>query len=111
MKLNLFVIGLIIIIISALCMGWLSNDLYRDWNNKRILNGVRFESNDKDRVEAIQTAKTFDNMGDWVCINVKGMDFELARDTCNHEVAHEIFAEYCDESDDNFDKCMGVTKK
>jgi len=40
--------------------------------------------------------KGIDPRGDWVCVNVRGMEYERAVEVCNHEVGHEIFAEICE---------------
>jgi hypothetical protein len=50
---------------------------------------------------------TKNSTGDWVCVDVTNMSPERAREVCNHEVGHEIFAEYCEH---NFDKCLEVVK-
>ncbi len=44
----------------------------------------------------------------WVCVNIKYMSYERAVEVCHHEVAHEIFAEECE---DNITKCMEVINK
>ena len=46
-------------------------------------------------------------MGDWVCVNVRGMSYERALDVCSHEVGHEIFAEICE---DDIDKCFKIAE-
>ena len=45
--------------------------------------------------------------GDWVCVNVEGMDFDRAVEVCKHEVGHEIFAEVCEA---NWSKCANITR-
>ena len=47
-----------------------------------------------------------DRGGDWVCVNIRDMSFERAFEVCRHEVAHEIFAEYCE---DNLNTCLSIT--
>jgi hypothetical protein len=37
------------------------------------------------------------------------MSYDRAVEVCKHEVAHEIFAEYCD-NDNNMEKCINVTR-
>ncbi len=52
--------------------------------------------------------KTREPRGDWVCVNVRGMTPKRALEVCRHEVGHEIFAEYCEQSQEGFDRCMEV---
>ena len=98
----------VIICISLFILGWFGNVVYHDLSNKRFLNGLHFDGN-YTKSEAIQYSQSRDKIGDWVCINVKGMEYEEAIETCNHEVGHEIFAEFCDK-EDNINKCMEITK-
>jgi hypothetical protein len=100
-----FVLGTILII-CFIGIGWLSNEFIDSYKTDREYNGLRFVSNNS-HPDAITHAQKYDKYGDWVCINVKGMDYKLAVETCNHEVGHEIFAEYCGK---NIDKCINLTK-
>jgi Zn-dependent M32 family carboxypeptidase len=96
-----------ILIISFLTIGWLSNNLYNELINKRIYNGLRFVENNSHPL-AIQTAQSYDSKGDWVCVNVRGMDYKTAIVTIQHEVGHEIFANECGK---NITKCLEVVGK
>ena len=49
--------------------------------------------------------KSGEDRGDWVCVNVKGMDYKRAVEVCQHEVGHEIFAEICEK---DINKCFEV---
>jgi len=49
--------------------------------------------------------------GDWICVNVEGMSFERAYEVCRHEAGHEIFAEYCEQSEGNWERCVNATKE
>lgn len=43
---------------------------------------------------------------DWVCIDIKGMDYERAVDVCEHEVGHQIFHEmFAGLCEKNFTAC------
>ena len=80
--------------------------VYQEYTqSERIFDGLRFENN-LTQQEAIQSAKSWDNNSDWVCINVKGMEYSYAVNICKHEVAHEIFAKYCEY---NMNKCINLT--
>jgi len=52
---------------------------------------------------ALRRAMDYEPRGDWVCVNIKGIDYKRALEVCAHEVGHEIFAEKCEK---NFTKCM-----
>lgn len=49
--------------------------------------------------------------GSWVHVNINKMNFQEALEICRHEVGHEIFAGYCQESPENFEKCVEATEK
>ena len=100
-KINFILIG--IILISIFFLGFLSNDAYRYYRNIRDYDGLWISG--KTHEEAKKIATYYDSIGDWILINVKGMTIEEAIKSCKHETAHEIFAEYCEKSDDNFNKC------
>jgi hypothetical protein len=100
-------IVLIIIIASCLiCIGWFSNEYFINVKYHRELNGLRFVDNNS-HIAAIERAQTYEPYGDWVCINVRNMDYTVALQTCQHEVGHEIFATACQ---NNFTKCLEAVK-
>jgi hypothetical protein len=102
-------LDILMVILGILCLitlGWVSNDMYRDYTNKKMFNGLYFEMNNSQE-QALTQAYKFERDANWVCVNVKGMEFKEAIKTCNHEVAHEVFATYCQ---DHIDKCLEVTK-
>ncbi len=70
---------------------------------EKTYDGLRMES--KTKVEALSKAREYDRRGDWVCVNVRNMDFERAVQVCQHEVGHEMFAEVCEY---NMSKCLEV---
>lgn len=72
---------------------------------EKLFEGLRFEGN-YTHPEAIKFADSYD-YGDWVCVNVKGMNYPRAVEVCQHEVGHEIFAEVCEK---NITKCFEVAK-
>ena len=102
------VISFILIMSGMFVLGWLGNSIYSQFSNERTLDGLRFERN-MTEIEAEKFANNLDGYGDFVCVNVKGMSYERGLEVCKHEVAHEIFAEYCEEGN-NIDKCMKITK-
>ena len=101
-----FILGTLLII-CFIGIGWFSNEFADSYKIEREYNGLRFELNNS-HPQAITHAQKYDKYGDWVCVNVKGMDYKLAVETCNHEVSHEIFAEYCE---DNMNKCLEMTNE
>jgi hypothetical protein len=89
-------------------MGFVTSELYDVFSYNKQVEGVHLE-NYANWSSAYEKARSYDYGGDWVCVNVRGMSFERALEVCKHEVAHEIFAEYC-ERGNNIDKCMEITK-
>ena len=84
----------ILVIFLLISVGWLGNDIYKEYTNKKILNGIQIRNTNWN--EAIKTSYKLDSLGDWVCINIKGMSYKKAVETCQHETAHELFAEICE---------------
>ena len=80
----------------------LKEKLHIELENKTH-DGLRFEGNFS-HPEAIRTAIEYDATGDWVCVNIKGIDYERAVQVCKHETFHEIWAE-CGESN-NLTYCI-----
>ena len=82
----------------------LKEKLHIELENKTF-DGLRFQSN-ASHPEAIKTALNYDATGDWVCVNVRGMDYGDIENTCNHECMHSAFSEIISEScEKNFSKC------
>jgi hypothetical protein len=97
-------IGLMVLLILGVAMGVLGDEVYRCYSNDRTYDGLRFVANDS-HPAALEKARTYDNYADWVCVNVRGMDYNRAVEVCQHEVGHEIFAEVCEK---NMTKCLDV---
>jgi len=84
----------IILSVLLIGLGWVSNNVYESWNNKKQLDGLWMHSFNYS--EAKRTAKNMDDSGQWICINVdKTMEFKDIIDTCQHEAGHELFARKC----------------
>jgi len=103
MEINWEAVGIVFFLILILGMGWLANDLYRGYSNHRDLDGLYLKNYNQTRVNEV--TKEYDKYGDWVAVNVRGMTFKEAFETCSHEVGHEIFAEICE---DNITKCLEI---
>jgi hypothetical protein len=99
------IFGIIFLFVFVFSLGWLLNLVYQEYTNHRAFDGLNIR--DSNEVSALETVSDYDELGDWVCVNIKGMDYSRAIETCNHEVGHEIFAEYCE---NHIDKCINVTK-
>ena len=98
---------IISVLIFFFLLGWIVNEVY-DYNNyQKQLEGIYMKNANYSYVKNRITS--LDPFGDWVCVNVRGMDFERGYEVCKHEVGHEIFAEFCEE-DDNINKCINITK-
>jgi hypothetical protein len=101
-----------IIAILLISLGFISSHLYNSYNGKvvnnnisRFYDGLRLEASN--RTEADKIAYGFEGTGDWVCVNIKDMEFKRALEVCQHEVGHEIFAEECEK---DFDGCLEKLK-
>ena len=105
----LFIFLGLVIIFCLLALGWWFNDIYQDYSTERDWNGLRFTLNNN-HIEAINHAQEYDKKGNWVCVNIRGMKPKRAFEICQHEVGHEIFAEYCEKTKKGFEKCMGVVE-
>lgn len=89
-----------------LSIGWIGNEIYHDIKNDkmiRTINGLWLPKDNISINEALNYSYSRDTIGDWVCINIKGMTIQEMIDTCQHEASHEIFAEYCEK---NATKCL-----
>jgi len=87
-------------------LGWSSNELYDYYNYHRELNGMYLRNYNQER--ARNKVYDRDELGDWVCVNVRDMSYEKAYETCRHEVSHEIFAESCE---GNLTKCLKAVEE
>ena len=100
-KLMIFMTILLIILIFL--FGFLSSQIYNYYfkeENHSNAEGYWFKN----------TKEPEFNYGDWVCVNIKGMNFERALAVCRHEIGHEIFAEYCEQNNQNWEECSNLTK-
>lgn len=98
-----------IICTGLIALGWLSNDLYDSYSTERMFDGLRLSS--VNEPGAIETAKSFDGKGDWVCVNVDGMDYNRMVETCQHEAGHEIFAGIIEKNPEKIPEVMEVVGK
>ena len=71
----------------------------------KYIAGTLIRNANKSQVDDITQKK--DPKGDWVCVNVKEIDYERAVEVCKHEVGHEIFAEICE---DDIETCFKVVE-
>ena len=53
--------------------------------------------------EAQNKAYDISKGGEWICVNIKGMNLKRMMEVCQHEVGHEIFAEKCEK---NISRCL-----
>ena len=97
---------IIISIVLIFSLGFFSNDLYRDLKNERTLDGLWLHNYNES--EANEQAQEMDNFGEWVCVNINGMEYDRAVEVVKHEVGHEIFAEICEK---DVDKCFAVVEE
>lgn len=94
----------IILFMGVFTIGWLGNNIYSEWNNQRIYDGLYIKNEVYSNTKEI--IGKYDKLGDWVCINIKGMDFKEGIKTCVHECGHAVYSEiYAEECEKDFDKC------
>lgn len=92
----------IFLVLSLFFFGWAANELYDDWTMERNLNGLYIHYAENASI-AREIAQNIDG-GDWVCTNTVGMNYDECVETAQHECAHEVFAEFCEENK-NQNKC------
>jgi hypothetical protein len=102
---KILIVCVIFIGIGLFVLGWFSNEVYKDWSNKKIIAGLWIP--DTNKTGAIQTSLKLEGTGNWICINVKGSDMKEIIDTCTHEASHELFARSCE---GNITKCIEAIK-
>jgi len=102
---NKEIIFLVVMFILIFSLGFFSFPLYQDYKNERTLNGLWLHNYNES--DAKIKAQERDSLGDWVCVNIKGMEYDRAVEVCQHEVGHEIFAEICEK---DMDKCFAVVE-
>ena len=99
----------ILIIILAICLiaiGWVGNEVYREYSNHRDFNG--FFLQDATYKQSKEVANIKEKLGDWICINTRGMDFKDIVETCQHEAGHEVFAEVIEKHPEKINKVMEI---
>lgn len=94
------------LILGAGIIGWFGNDIYRDKTNYRDYDGLWMPTN-YNKVQALETAYNYDSVGNWICVNIKGMELKDMEETVMHEIGHEAFARYCSK---NVTKCLEVVE-
>ena len=99
----------IIAIISLFALGWFCNNLYKSISNERNINGLRFVD-ENSHTSALEIARQYEEYGDWVCINSKGMSYNECVETAQHECGHEIFAEILEKHPEKIEQVMEVIK-
>ena len=88
----------------GIVIGWAVNEVYSNYG--RNFDG--FWIPERNYTEAQAFLKTKEPTGNWVCVNIKNMDYRKAVEICKHEVAHEIFARSCEK---DVDKCFEVANE
>lgn len=108
-------LSIILFIIIGFIIGFFTNSVINEENVKceenyiKNLDGLLLRNYKEEDIK--NYTNKVDKHGDWVCVNIRDMEIERALEVCRHEVGHEIFAEYCEQSNESFNKCMKITKK
>jgi len=103
-KIEIILIG--IIIVCLIGIGWMGNRVYEKLNHERKFDGL-WLSDIQNKSTALEKVRGYDEYGNWVCVNIKGMEYTKAIEVCQHEVGHEMFAKECGK---NMSKCLEVIK-
>lgn len=96
----ILIIGIIFLVVNT------NINLKEQEEYQRKYDGLRLGG--KDYFEVVNKTKEYDRLGDWVCVNVRDMDYKRALEVCSHEVGHEIFAEECEK---DINKCLNAVGK
>ena len=107
-KLEVGLIEAIILAVLLITLGFLLCQFYNQIHYDKRFDGLYFNGN-YNWSGALEHSYAIEGGGNWVCSNVKDLSYENAIKTCEHEVAHEIFAVYCSKNN-NIDKCINLTK-
>lgn len=102
---KLLPIFMLIIFVCGGFAGFYFNDLMSEWGYKKMVNGLYFKYGNETSV--FKTAREIEPYGQWICVNVRNMKPQEALYTCQHEVGHEIFANYCE---NHIEECMNLTQ-
>jgi hypothetical protein len=99
------IFSLFSIILLSTITGWEINELWRSYNLDKQYEGLWIPN--VNQTEAKEITNYYDDYGNWICVNIEGMDYKRAVEVCSHETGHEIFAGICEK---NMSKCEGIMK-
>ncbi len=98
-----------IICICLIVIGWAGNEVYKDFSSKNVLDGLYLKNWNNNETDKYTEER--DSKGDWVCVNVRGMDFSRGIEVCQHECGHAVFDEiYAEMCEDDPNKCIKEMK-
>jgi len=97
------IITIIFVVSIIFGIGWFANEIYRYDKETRKVDGLWIKNVNESRANDI--ANDRDDKGEWICVNIRGMEYSRAVEVCQHEVGHEIFAEVCEK---NMTKCESI---
>lgn len=97
-----FIVGFLV------CLLVISTFYMQETNTEtRKYNGLWLPQDNLTKSQAVDTAKSYDSYGNWVCVNIKQMSIEDIYKTCTHETLHEFWVQKCTE---NVTKCLNGIK-
>lgn len=98
---------MIAMIIIAIFVGYaISEYIHETKDAKKVLNGLW--TSQRNWSDAYNVAKDRDQYGNWICINLKGMNYDTMLTTIQHEIGHELFAQECES---NVSRCIDAIKR
>lgn len=101
----LFLIGILIFVSGFVIVQIFTLLPQIDSIQERKIDGIFIADVSYEQAKGVAQQK--DSLGDWVCVNIKGMDYKRAIEVCSHETGHEIFAEICEK---DAQKCFDVVE-
>jgi hypothetical protein len=90
-------------ILLGIIVGLSSINIYSEFQEKEELRGLRLTA--ENWTDALNISHS-SNEGNWICVRVNDITPTQALEICQHEVAHEIFATYCQT---HFNECVNLT--
>lgn len=84
-----------LILFSFFLLGYLFHSIW----NARNYSGLWLSGNLTEQ-RALNIAHSYELTGNWICINIKGMDYERIVEVCKHEAGHSLFATACQRDDE-----------
>ena len=105
---------MIVLILSVYSMGWYGHILWNSSGPEINIEGVNISyqglylnNYGTSKTKVLDKAYSYDEDGDWVCINVDKMNFSRGIEVCQHECGHAVYSEiYAEKCEKNWSACL-----